>query len=515
MDGFLKEIDALLKGAPTWLRIGVALVLLGLLCALVWHQVMPAPHPRADFDAAYHETAHELNPSMGAASIAARIEDLINVAATDEQRCKVGELYLDIAKGVHDPFMPGGLESFISSGSQRSLPCVAHLEERAKLVIAVAATQPAATPGAAATPRAAGAGRPLPQPVTAVVETTHGASAAAQILKAGTNAGAEGWMYLGLRASSSPVLNATRNISVRAIPQTGDSVTTTTEMNLRKMDDPRRGQGPVIGVVPKGSTVSVVGAPVEVPSQRDPGFFLVWAPVRLSDKNAVATATAAAAPTRTPADLAHDPAYVSGVDVSAFQGNVDWSAVAAAGAQFAFVKATEGVGAKDQTFDKNWDDMKAAGLLRGAYHMLRPGDDPDAQARNYLAAAKLQPGDLPAAVDLELMGDITNASPANMRKVLRWLQLVQDATGAKPIVYAGYAQFSGASSRNPPLFANPLWIPSYGATSPVVPPGWEHWTFWQYSSHGTVDGIRGEAALDRFNGNVDQLRRLEISAKKP
>ena len=95
---------------------------------------------------------------------------------------------------------------------------------------------------------------------------------------------------------------------------------------------------------------------------------------------------------------------VPGIDVSHYQAVVDWTAVAAGGERFAFAKASEGALVPDQYFLDNWRGMKAAGILRGAYHFFHPNADPQAQASNFLnrlAAANggsplLAPGDLPA-----------------------------------------------------------------------------------------------------------------------
>src|SRR5437763_14920808 len=94
-----------------------------------------------------------------------------------------------------------------------------------------------------------------------------------------------------------------------------------------------------------------------------------------------------------------------GPDVSTFQGEaIDWRAVKAAGASFAFCKATEGTGLVDSTFRRNWSAIKDAGLLRGAYAVRRPdlGPTPEAAARFFLGTVEaLAPGDV-LILDLDL-----------------------------------------------------------------------------------------------------------------
>jgi GH25 family lysozyme M1 (1,4-beta-N-acetylmuramidase) len=63
---------------------------------------------------------------------------------------------------------------------------------------------------------------------------------------------------------------------------------------------------------------------------------------------------------------------VTGIDVSAYQGQVGWAAVAAGGAKFAYVRASEQAGIPDGYFDANYQGAKANGLYAGAYHRAGP-----------------------------------------------------------------------------------------------------------------------------------------------
>ena len=92
---------------------------------------------------------------------------------------------------------------------------------------------------------------------------------------------------------------------------------------------------------------------------------------------------------------------IRGIDVSDYQSNVNWQAVAQGGILFGFVKATEGGTLVSQTFARNWSAMKAVGIQRGAYHFFRPASSVQAQIDLFLNTVKLEPGDLPAVLDLE------------------------------------------------------------------------------------------------------------------
>jgi lysozyme len=200
---------------------------------------------------------------------------------------------------------------------------------------------------------------------------------------------------------------------------------------------------------------------------------------------------------------ASDQAPLAGIDVSHFQGEVDWRAVAAAGMRFAFIKATEGLEDVDPRFAQNWQGSRAAGLLRGAYHFLHPNLDAKQQAAHFLSVVTLDDDALPPALDVE----VTNGEgPAALTACIEtWLQTVEAALGCKPVVYTDpwfWRDNVGAS-----LDSYPLWLACYAA-QPEVPASWQTWTFWQHSQSGRVDGIAGPVDLDSCQLSLDQLRRL-------
>ena len=499
---------------PRAVQIVVVVFFMGIIGWVVFVLFPPKPPPpKTDFDSAYTQAANSLNPSdKDPAGLGRSIENLMHLAVTDKQRCDAGKLWLTVAQTLTNPPMPPSVNEFITLHGNDPSSCASILASAAKKtqtqVVAVEAKpSPAARP-ANATP----AVHPTPHALLAVAAV---GSAASQIVQAATSVGAQGWMYLGLATPDGAHLSTTRTIEQQALPKKDDKIVTRTSVNLRDMPDPRQTLGPVVGVIPKGSTVTVSDTPVAVTRALPRGATetLVWARVQLSAKAQVALATTAASPgplvTPTPSAATLPPVVAtasrtaSGIDISHFQGSVDFAAAARGGADFAIIKATEGATNVDPAFVKNWSDAKAAGLVRGAYHLMRFGD-PDAESRNFLAAVKLEAGDLPAAVDLELARTVTPKEAAT--KALRVLALVQQATGKKPIVYDSYAGFAALFAAEPALANYPLWIASYGDAPPRIPAPGTDWTFWQYSATGTVTGITGNVDLDRFNGSRDKLR---------
>ena len=204
-----------------------------------------------------------------------------------------------------------------------------------------------------------------------------------------------------------------------------------------------------------------------------------------------------------------DGPVVRGVDVSHYQGFIDWTRVHNAGKVFAFMKATEGTTFADPEFAHNWRASRQAGLLRGAYHFFHAGSDPLAQADFFLdridQVSSLLAGDLPPVVDIE--GTSIDGEPSSVvaNHLHAWLQRVENRSGRRPIIYTGNAGWTAAG--NPSGFAGyPLWVANYGVSCPEVPGSWQRWRFWQTTSSGSVAGIAGNTDLDVFNGTLADLR---------
>ena len=100
-------------------------------------------------------------------------------------------------------------------------------------------------------------------------------------------------------------------------------------------------------------------------------------------------------------------ATLQGVDVSVYDGDVDWAQVKSSGRAFGIAKATEGSSLTDAEFATNWPAMKSAGIVRSAYHFFHCDTDPATQASFFLGVmGALEPGDLPPSLDFEDIDDV-------------------------------------------------------------------------------------------------------------
>lgn len=203
-----------------------------------------------------------------------------------------------------------------------------------------------------------------------------------------------------------------------------------------------------------------------------------------------------------------------GIDVSHLQGNVDWARVKAAGVQFVFLKATEGGTYVDPSYQGNRAGLKAVGLPCGAYHFFRPKGPVQKQIDNFCnTVGKLQPGDLPPVLDIEAPEDwVGIAIPDRVKMILQWLNAVEKRLGVQPIVYINNPMARDELASDPALAKYLLWLAHYtNRPAPTVPKPWTAWTIWQYSEHGTVDGINDkEVDLNRFAGTTADLHKILV-----
>lgn len=204
---------------------------------------------------------------------------------------------------------------------------------------------------------------------------------------------------------------------------------------------------------------------------------------------------------------AADQSYLAGIDVSHYQGEVDWPAVAASGVRFAFIKATDGIDDVDPRFARNWTGARAAGMLRSAYHFFRPSLDAERQAEHFLGVVTMDELALPPALDVEVADGL---DPSALGQAIRtWLETVGAALGRTPIVYTDPTFWQQHVAAD--LSAYPLWLACY-ADQPEVPAPWRTWTFWQHTDAGTVPGVSGPVDLDYCALSDDDLRQGKLSA---
>jgi GH25 family lysozyme M1 (1,4-beta-N-acetylmuramidase) len=211
-----------------------------------------------------------------------------------------------------------------------------------------------------------------------------------------------------------------------------------------------------------------------------------------------------------------DGANPQGVDVSHWDGDIDWDAVYADGFSFAYIKATQDTNFEDPEFWTNYDGARDAGLFRGAYHFAEPNTSDGATQADYFIE---HGGDwvadgytLPGSLDIEwnpYEGD--DCYDMSVGEMTSWIHDFVDQyearTGRAPTIYCGQLWWSYCVDDSD-FSLSPLWVADWSDTPPDLPSGWTDYAFWQYSSDGTVDGIPVASDVNVFHGSEARLGAL-------
>jgi GH25 family lysozyme M1 (1,4-beta-N-acetylmuramidase) len=200
-------------------------------------------------------------------------------------------------------------------------------------------------------------------------------------------------------------------------------------------------------------------------------------------------------------------ASVKGMDVSGYQGNVNWSTAWANGARFAYVKATEGTYYTNPYFAQQYNGSYNAGMIRASYHFARPDTTTGAVQADYFVnhgGGWSQDGKtLPGVVDLEYNPYGSTCYGKTQAGMASWVHSFMNEyrirTTRLPVIYTStswWSQCVGTSFVSTP----PLWVARYASTIGTLPYPWTIWKFWQYADSGVFPGDQ-----DIFNGGQTQL----------
>lgn len=180
-----------------------------------------------------------------------------------------------------------------------------------------------------------------------------------------------------------------------------------------------------------------------------------------------------------------------GIDVSHFQGDVDWPSIAHK-LGFAFIKGTEGMAYVDPKFKANAQNLKLNNINFGVYHFYLPNEDPKKQAEHFLQTIQGVSPELRPVLDVELSQGLDKK--AISKGVTTWLNIVETALGCTPILYS-YASFYD-SYLGREFNDYPFWLA--GFTDQLKPPvSRNNVDIWQYSEKGMVSGVSGAVDLDK------------------
>lgn len=202
---------------------------------------------------------------------------------------------------------------------------------------------------------------------------------------------------------------------------------------------------------------------------------------------------------------------VTGVDVSHYQGTIDWEKLAGQ-IDFAFIKATEGASFIDECFYDNWKKAEQTGIYVGAYHFFSFDSDGEKQAQFYIDTVGNLNGKMAPAVDVEFYGD-KQSNPPEKEEVIeqlhKLLDVLEEYYQVKPVIYTTYTVYNSYIKGE--FEGYPLWIrnvyyqPLWGTMG--------KWTFWQYTDTAVLEGYEGEEKyIDKnaFRGTQEELQELIV-----
>ncbi len=195
--------------------------------------------------------------------------------------------------------------------------------------------------------------------------------------------------------------------------------------------------------------------------------------------------------------------YREGIDVSHYQGNINWDAVAdGTPISYVYLKATEGASLVDDTYERNISEARRVGLSVGSYHFYRPNVEWEQQFENMVSVVRKEDQDLVPIIDIEHRGSVS--AEAFITDLRAFVEQVTAYYGKKPLLYT-YHNFY-----NRYLLGEfkdyHFMIARYRSDSPTLDDG-KDYIMWQYTSTGSVPGIRGNVDRSKIMGD-NSLRQL-------
>lgn len=195
---------------------------------------------------------------------------------------------------------------------------------------------------------------------------------------------------------------------------------------------------------------------------------------------------------------------VCGVDVSNYQGLIDWDKLEEQNVAFAFIKATEGSGHIDESARRNLERASKTSIKKSAYHFFSFDSSGETQAENYISVVGTDEIDMPPVVDIEYYADKKSNKPTKeeTEQILRpLLEKLEEYYGVKPIIYTTLPVYFRYVKEN---FSDyPLWIRNVNFEPDLM-----NWKFWQYCDKGELYGYKGEEKyidLNVYNGTIEQF----------
>lgn len=195
-----------------------------------------------------------------------------------------------------------------------------------------------------------------------------------------------------------------------------------------------------------------------------------------------------------------DDTLYEGIDVSSYQGEIDFEKVKEDGIEVVYIKATEGTNYIDPYLERNYQMAKENGLKVGVYHYVTARTEEQArkEAQFFVESVSGKELDCKLAMDFESFGDLTKSKINEIG--LAFLKEVEKLSGKQVILYSN--AYTASDIWNGENTNYPLWIADYDVEKPTNSGTWSSWTGWQYTDVGKVKGINTYVDRDKFTKEI-------------
>ena len=196
--------------------------------------------------------------------------------------------------------------------------------------------------------------------------------------------------------------------------------------------------------------------------------------------------------------------YIQGIDISHYQGNINWKKINTSKIKFIIIKSTEGKNVQDNKFKRNWSESRKRNFIVGAYHRFTLKSSGKSQSKNFISIVPKSNNSMPPLIDIE---NINISKVKDKTIFIKELKILENELhkhyGKKPIIYLNEHNYYDYIINN---FNNNLWIYDHSNTSPI--------TFnyqkglWQYTTRGKCSGINGYVDMNYFNGDLSEFKKF-------
>ncbi len=211
---------------------------------------------------------------------------------------------------------------------------------------------------------------------------------------------------------------------------------------------------------------------------------------------------------RNAAVLAENDDKVAGIDISHYQGKIDWNKLKLINKKypigFVFIRASIGDDCDDSKFNFNWQQAKKHHFIRGAYHYYRPNENSMEQAERFIKLVELEKGDLPPVLDIEKL-PVEQSIDSLKIGLKRFLNKIDEYYKVKPIIYTSQKYYEDFLADEFEDYT--FWIANYNFIEEKIN---DNFLFWQFTEKGKIDGIKYNVDINIYNGTPKMLDYLRV-----